>query len=37
MDEPTSSFTLTEANRLFSLIAELKSAGVSVIYISHIA
>ena len=35
MDEPTSSLTLTEANRLFSLIAELKSAGVSVIYISH--
>jgi ribose transport system ATP-binding protein len=35
MDEPTSSLTLTETNRLFSLIAELKSAGVSVIYISH--
>jgi len=35
MDEPTSSLTLTETNRLFDLIAELKSAGVSVIYISH--
>jgi ribose transport system ATP-binding protein len=35
MDEPTSSLTLTETNRLFHLIAELKSAGVSVIYISH--
>jgi ribose transport system ATP-binding protein len=35
MDEPTSSLTLTETNRLFNLIAELKSAGVSVIYISH--
>ena len=35
MDEPTSSLTLTETNRLFELIAELKSAGVSVIYISH--
>jgi ribose transport system ATP-binding protein len=35
MDEPTSSLTLTETNRLFILIAELKSAGVSVIYISH--
>jgi ribose transport system ATP-binding protein len=35
MDEPTSSLTLTETNRLFNLIAELKCAGVSVIYISH--
>ena len=35
MDEPTSSLTLTETNRLFNLIAELKGAGVSVIYISH--
>ena len=35
MDEPTSCLTLTETNRLFKLIAELKSSGVSVIYISH--
>jgi ribose transport system ATP-binding protein len=35
MDEPTSCLTLTETNRLFDLIAELKSSGVSVIYISH--
>ena len=35
MDEPTSCLTLTETNRLFRLIAELKNAGVSVIYISH--
>ncbi|HEY0791334.1 MAG TPA: sugar ABC transporter ATP-binding protein [Chthoniobacterales bacterium] len=35
MDEPTSCLTLTETNRLLSLIGELKAAGVSVIYISH--
>jgi ribose transport system ATP-binding protein len=35
MDEPTSCLTLTETNRLLKLIAELKSAGVSVIFISH--
>ena len=35
MDEPTSCLTLTETNRLFKLIAELKAAGVSVIFISH--
>jgi ribose transport system ATP-binding protein len=35
MDEPTSCLTLTETNRLFKLIAELKSSGVCVIYISH--
>ncbi|HZC34712.1 MAG TPA: sugar ABC transporter ATP-binding protein [Chthoniobacterales bacterium] len=35
MDEPTSCLTLIETNRLLKLIAELKSAGVSVIFISH--
>ncbi|HET9377039.1 MAG TPA: ATP-binding cassette domain-containing protein, partial [Chthoniobacterales bacterium] len=35
MDEPTSCLTLTETNRLLKLIAELKAAGVSVIFISH--
>jgi ribose transport system ATP-binding protein len=35
MDEPTSSLTLTETRRLLSLISELKTHGVSVIYISH--
>ncbi len=35
MDEPTSSLTLTETERLLQLVVELKSQGVSVIYISH--
>ena len=35
MDEPTSSLTLTETNRLLEIIAELKADGVSVIFISH--
>lgn len=35
MDEPTSSLTLTETNRLLEVIRELKAQGVSVIYISH--
>src|SRR5436190_23294663 len=35
MDEPTSSLTQTETVRLFEVIAGLKSAGVSVVYISH--
>jgi ribose transport system ATP-binding protein len=35
MDEPTSSLTLTETERLLEVIAELRSQGVSVIYISH--
>ena len=35
MDEPTSCLTLTETNRLLKLIQELKSGGVSVVYISH--
>jgi len=35
MDEPTSSLTLTETNRLLELVCELSSQGVSIIYISH--
>jgi ribose transport system ATP-binding protein len=35
MDEPTSSLTLTETERLMKVIRELKSQGVSVIFISH--
>jgi ribose transport system ATP-binding protein len=35
MDEPTSSLTLTETDRLIQLVSELRSDGVSVIYISH--
>jgi ABC-type sugar transport system ATPase subunit len=35
MDEPTSSLTLTETDRLLATIKDLRTAGVSVIYISH--
>jgi ribose transport system ATP-binding protein len=35
MDEPTSSLTLTETERLMQLVAELRAIGVSVVYISH--
>src|SRR5919202_506387 len=35
MDEPTSSLTLTETARLLEVVRELRSQGVSVIYISH--
>ncbi len=35
MDEPTSSLTLTETERLLSVIKDLQNQGVSVIYISH--
>ena len=35
MDEPTSCLTLKETDRLLELIAELRKAGVSVVYISH--
>jgi ribose transport system ATP-binding protein len=35
MDEPTSSLTLTETNRLLDVIAELKASGVSIIFITH--
>ena len=35
MDEPTSSLTLQETDRLLQVIAELRTSGVAVIYISH--
>lgn len=35
MDEPTSSLTQHETDHLFSVIADLQSKGVSIIYISH--
>jgi len=35
MDEPTSSLTLSETNRLLDLVCELRDQGVSIIYISH--
>ena len=35
MDEPTSSLTLIETDRLLSVVAGLKASGVSVIFISH--
>ena len=34
-DEPTSSLSEPEAQRLFQLIAQLKSRGVTMIYVSH--
>lgn len=35
MDEPTSSLTQRETDRLYEVIADLKNAGVAVVYISH--
>ena len=35
MDEPTSSLTLTETNRLMQIVKDLRAEGVSIIYISH--
>lgn len=35
LDEPTSALSNAEAENLFQVIAELKSAGVTIIYISH--
>ncbi|KJC48797.1 D-ribose transporter ATP-binding protein [Bradyrhizobium sp. LTSP885] len=35
MDEPTSSLTLTETDRLMQVIAGLRADGVSVIFITH--
>ncbi|HWX22199.1 MAG TPA: sugar ABC transporter ATP-binding protein [Candidatus Binatia bacterium] len=35
MDEPTSSLTLSETDRLLDLVVELRKQGVSLIYISH--
>ncbi len=35
LDEPTSSLTEEEAERLFTLIARLRSQGIAIIYVSH--
>ncbi len=35
MDEPTSSLTLTETARLLEVVRQLRSEGVSIIYVSH--
>jgi ribose transport system ATP-binding protein len=35
MDEPTSSLTMTETDRLLAVIGRLKADGVAVIFISH--
>lgn len=35
MDEPTSSLSTSEAERMFAVVRDLKDKGVSVIYISH--
>ncbi|TFV80524.1 sugar ABC transporter ATP-binding protein [Bradyrhizobium frederickii] len=35
MDEPTSSLTLTETDRLMRIVAGLKAHGVSIIFITH--
>lgn len=35
MDEPTSSITDSEKDKLFEIISELKEQGIAIIYISH--
>ena len=35
MDEPTSSLSEHEANKLFDVVRQLRARGVSVLYISH--
>ncbi len=35
MDEPTAALSQREVERLFAIIADLKAAGIGVIYISH--
>jgi ribose transport system ATP-binding protein len=35
MDEPTSSLTSVETEKLFKIIAKLKESGITIIYISH--
>ena len=35
MDEPTSSLTISETDKLLKVISDLKNQGISIIYISH--
>ncbi|MEO3388505.1 sugar ABC transporter ATP-binding protein [Mesorhizobium sp. CAU 1741] len=35
LDEPTSSLSSSEANRLFSVVERLRAQGVAILYISH--
>lgn len=35
LDEPTSSLTIPEVNKLFKMMAKLRDDGISLIYISH--
>ena len=35
MDEPTSSLTLTETQRLMAVMQDLRGRGISIVYISH--
>lgn len=35
MDEPTSSLSLTESERLFHLVKKLQQRGITIIYVSH--
>ena len=35
MDEPTSSLSLAESDRLYEIIARLRAAGTTIIYVSH--
>ncbi len=35
MDEPTSALNLADTQRLFTVVRRLKSAGVSILYVSH--
>ena len=35
MDGPTATLTLGETHRLFKLIAQLRSDGVTIVYITH--
>jgi erythritol transport system ATP-binding protein len=35
LDEPTSALSVSEAESLFQVLAELKAAGLTIIYISH--
>ena len=35
MDEPTSSLSAAETERLFDVVESLKKKGITIIYISH--